>query len=423
MAHGSGRTEALDRALGPAARRAACSSRSRASTTSTPRAVLAGGELDGPGRGGRCRRGPASTTAIRSRAGAARTGRRPLAGIVRGLETDSGGAAPRRSSTPSGKEALVPFVAPIVVSVDERDRPHRDRPAGRPARTLTVTADHAHRDPDASFPRYFESPLAESLLGKGIAAGLIEVVVTDLRAFSPDKHRKVDDEPYGGGPGMVMTAPVVAAAVEARRGGDGRAWSVLLTPDGDAARPGAARGARAPAEPPALLRPLRGNRRAGAAARPLRRGDLARRLRSPGRRGRRARGRRGALAARAGSRRQAPSPSSGSPSPATGSTIPHYTRPREFRGHGRARTCSSRATTPGSSAGAGRAPSSARGSAAPTCSRRRPEEPGEGERMIAGAGPEGPFAPRTAPRLYCAFALFFPAFGVRSFRNRPGTRF
>jgi tRNA (guanine37-N1)-methyltransferase len=83
------------------------------------------------------------------------------------------------------------------------------------------------------FPGYFDSPLAESLLGRGIAAGRLEVVVTDLRTYAVDKHRKVDDEAYGGGPGMVMTAPVVAAAVEARRGeGDSRAWSVLLTPDG-----------------------------------------------------------------------------------------------------------------------------------------------------------------------------------------------
>jgi tRNA (guanine37-N1)-methyltransferase len=81
------------------------------------------------------------------------------------------------------------------------------------------------------FPEYFRSPLAESLLGKGISAGLLEVTVTDLRQFSEDKHRKVDDEPYGGGPGMVLMVPVVAAAVEARRG-DPPAWSVLLTPDG-----------------------------------------------------------------------------------------------------------------------------------------------------------------------------------------------
>lgn len=84
------------------------------------------------------------------------------------------------------------------------------------------------------FPDYFRSPLAESLLGKGIAAGRLEVRVTDLRDFAADRHRKVDDEAYGGGPGMVMMAPVIAAAVEARRG-DPPAWSVLLTPDGERA--------------------------------------------------------------------------------------------------------------------------------------------------------------------------------------------
>jgi tRNA (guanine37-N1)-methyltransferase len=77
------------------------------------------------------------------------------------------------------------------------------------------------------FPGYFRSPLSESLLGKGIAAGLLEIVVTDLRQFAADRHHKVDDEPYGGGPGMVMMAPV-----EARRGTP-PAWSVLLTPDGE----------------------------------------------------------------------------------------------------------------------------------------------------------------------------------------------
>ncbi len=81
------------------------------------------------------------------------------------------------------------------------------------------------------FPAYFESPLAESLLGKAISAGLLEVAVTDLRTFSTDRHRKVDDEPYGGGPGMVMMAPVITAAVETRRE-TSRAWSILLTPDG-----------------------------------------------------------------------------------------------------------------------------------------------------------------------------------------------
>lgn len=49
------------------------------------------------------------------------------------------------------------------------------------------------------FPEYFRTPLAESLLGKAIEAGVIDLTVTDLRSFATDRHRKVDDEPYGGG--------------------------------------------------------------------------------------------------------------------------------------------------------------------------------------------------------------------------------
>jgi tRNA (guanine37-N1)-methyltransferase len=84
------------------------------------------------------------------------------------------------------------------------------------------------------FPGYFRSPLAESLLGKAIEAGRLDVTVTDLRSYAEGRHRPVDDAPYGGGAGMVMMAPVIAAAVEARRDPEGlpRAWTVLLTPDG-----------------------------------------------------------------------------------------------------------------------------------------------------------------------------------------------
>lgn len=85
------------------------------------------------------------------------------------------------------------------------------------------------------FPDYFRSPLAESLLGKAIAAKRLDVTVTDMRSFAEGRHHPVDDAPYGGGAGMVMMAPVVAAAVEARRDAEGlpRAWTVLLTPDGE----------------------------------------------------------------------------------------------------------------------------------------------------------------------------------------------
>jgi len=83
------------------------------------------------------------------------------------------------------------------------------------------------------FPGYFASPLRESLLGKAIDAGLLEVTVIDLRSFAEGRHRKVDDEPYGGGAGMVMMAPVLAAATEARRHAESlpRAWTILLSPD------------------------------------------------------------------------------------------------------------------------------------------------------------------------------------------------
>ena len=84
------------------------------------------------------------------------------------------------------------------------------------------------------FPGYFGSPLSESLLAKAREKGVVDVVVHDLRAWAAEPHRKVDDEPYGGGAGMVMMAPVVAAAIEAVRDLPGvpRARTYALTPDG-----------------------------------------------------------------------------------------------------------------------------------------------------------------------------------------------
>jgi len=84
------------------------------------------------------------------------------------------------------------------------------------------------------FPGYFASPLGESLVGRAVEAGILEVHLVDLRDFSDDPHRKVDDEPYGGGPGMVLTAPPVFAAVEALRSeaGSPPPYVVLLSPQG-----------------------------------------------------------------------------------------------------------------------------------------------------------------------------------------------
>jgi tRNA (guanine37-N1)-methyltransferase len=63
------------------------------------------------------------------------------------------------------------------------------------------------------FPHYLE-PLRESLPGKAIDAGIVELAVHDLRRWTHNVHKSVDDAPYGGGPGMVMTAPVWGEALD-----------------------------------------------------------------------------------------------------------------------------------------------------------------------------------------------------------------
>jgi tRNA (guanine37-N1)-methyltransferase len=80
------------------------------------------------------------------------------------------------------------------------------------------------------FPGIFEGPLRESLLGKGIAGGVVDVRVHDIRDFTTDRHRQVDDVPFGGGPGMVMKPEPVFAAVESLGTGEKRV--LLLSPAG-----------------------------------------------------------------------------------------------------------------------------------------------------------------------------------------------
>jgi tRNA (guanine37-N1)-methyltransferase len=80
------------------------------------------------------------------------------------------------------------------------------------------------------FPGIFQSTLRESLLGRAIGEGLIEVRVHDLRDWSTDRHRSVDDESYGGGPGMVLKPEPLFAAVESLDPDRGRV--LLLSPAG-----------------------------------------------------------------------------------------------------------------------------------------------------------------------------------------------
>ncbi len=80
------------------------------------------------------------------------------------------------------------------------------------------------------FPRMLDGFLAESILGKGIAAGHLAVKVHDLRAWTTDKHRTADDRPFGGGAGMVMKPEPVFAAIEQVQSPGCR--RIYLTPDG-----------------------------------------------------------------------------------------------------------------------------------------------------------------------------------------------
>jgi tRNA (guanine37-N1)-methyltransferase len=80
------------------------------------------------------------------------------------------------------------------------------------------------------FPEMFPGPLGASLAGKALASGLWALDTFDIRDFTVDRHRTVDDTPAGGGPGMVMKADVLARALDAvLRGGRPR---LLMSPRG-----------------------------------------------------------------------------------------------------------------------------------------------------------------------------------------------
>lgn len=85
------------------------------------------------------------------------------------------------------------------------------------------------------FPELFEPFLRTSLLGQAIEAGRVRVEVHDLRQWASDRHRTVDDSPYGGGPGMLLKPEPLVAAIEALagpRGPERKARVLLFTPQG-----------------------------------------------------------------------------------------------------------------------------------------------------------------------------------------------
>lgn len=83
------------------------------------------------------------------------------------------------------------------------------------------------------FPEMFDGVLSASIIGRAREKGLLNVVVTNIRDFAVDKHRTVDDRPYGGGAGMVLKVEPLVKAVRKLRDDGQRGELVLTTPQGE----------------------------------------------------------------------------------------------------------------------------------------------------------------------------------------------
>jgi len=81
------------------------------------------------------------------------------------------------------------------------------------------------------FPDYFSGPFDESILKRAQAKGILKIHHVNIRDFAEDKHQRVDDRPYGGGPGMVLMAPPVSRAIRSVRRPQSRV--VYLSPQGN----------------------------------------------------------------------------------------------------------------------------------------------------------------------------------------------
>ncbi len=105
------------------------------------------------------------------------------------------------------------------------------------------------------FPEMFPGPLGVSLAGKALASGLWTLEARDIRESATDRHRSVDDTPAGGGPGMVLRADVLAAAIDAADAASDRP-APADEPPRSAIDPVPGRGTRRRAWPADHLRPV-----------------------------------------------------------------------------------------------------------------------------------------------------------------------
>jgi tRNA (guanine37-N1)-methyltransferase len=83
------------------------------------------------------------------------------------------------------------------------------------------------------FPEMFESPLSHSILRRGQENGVVNIALSNIRDFAEDNYHKVDDKPYGGGPGMVMICgPVLSCFDNVKKQAEGRCRTIMLSPCG-----------------------------------------------------------------------------------------------------------------------------------------------------------------------------------------------
>lgn len=80
------------------------------------------------------------------------------------------------------------------------------------------------------FPNYFRGPFDESIIGQARKKGILDIRLTNIRDFATDKHHRVDERPYGGGPGMVMMPQPATAAIRAVK--SERSRVIYLSPQG-----------------------------------------------------------------------------------------------------------------------------------------------------------------------------------------------
>ncbi|MEM1158730.1 MAG: tRNA (guanosine(37)-N1)-methyltransferase TrmD [Verrucomicrobiota bacterium] len=82
------------------------------------------------------------------------------------------------------------------------------------------------------FPEMLDGVIQSSMLQRACSSGKVQIGVKDIRDFTQDKHRTVDDRPFGGGPGMVMKCEPLVAAIEATRSSEVRSRVIYMTPEG-----------------------------------------------------------------------------------------------------------------------------------------------------------------------------------------------